>query len=239
MTTSRAERPAGTWAVEHHRGSATAFHARDLPTPMARAVWWFEVERPAVVLGSTQGPTSVDQQRAEQAGVEVVRRRSGGGAVWLAPAVTTWIDVLLPADDPLHDDDVSRAAHWLGEAWVRTLDRLGAHGAEVHRGAMVRSVWSDLVCFAGRGPGEVSCGGRKVVGISQRRTRAGARFQCAVLHRWDPAPLLEVLALDAEERAAVRQDLHESGVGVDELTGVALTPFQVAGTFFTQLPGPA
>ena len=27
--------------------------------------------------------------------------------------------------------------------------------------------------------------GAKVVGISQRRTRAGARFQCAVPRRWD------------------------------------------------------
>ena len=40
--------------------------------------------------------------------------------------------------------------------------------------------WCPLVCFAGVGPGEVLAGGRKLVGISQRRTRAGARFQCAV-----------------------------------------------------------
>jgi hypothetical protein len=28
--------------------------------------------------------------------------------------------------------------------------------------------------------------GAKVVGISQRRTRLGARFQCAVYHAWRP-----------------------------------------------------
>jgi lipoate-protein ligase A len=35
--------------------------------------------------------------------------------------------------------------------------------------------------------------GSKVVGISQRRTRRHARFQCAVSLAWDPIRLLELL----------------------------------------------
>ena len=49
------------------------------------------------------------------------------------------------------------------------------------------SVLGPVVCFAGTGPGEVLVAGRKVVGISQRRTRAGARFQCSVPILWDGA----------------------------------------------------
>ena len=82
------------------------------------------------------------------------------------------------------DDDVGRATHWLGQLWVRTLARRRVEGATVHTGAMVCRPWSKLVCFAGLGPGEVSIGERKAVGISQRRTRLGARFQCALYHRW-------------------------------------------------------
>ena len=37
-------------------------------------------------------------------------------------------------------------------------------------------------------------GERKVVGISQRRTRRWARFQCAAYVRWDPAALVALLA---------------------------------------------
>ena len=59
---------------------------------------------------------------------------------------------------------------------------------------MVRTEWSSLVCFAGRGPGEVFVDARKAVGISQRRTRDGARFQCAIHRRWDPATLVGLLA---------------------------------------------
>ena len=43
-----------------------------------------------------------------------------------------------------------------------------------------------MVCFAGVGTGEVSVGDRKLVGLSQRRTRTGARFQCLVHLAWEP-----------------------------------------------------
>ncbi len=205
---------AADWPVAHHRGSAAEFHARSIPDQPGPALWWFEVERPALVLGSTQRDDVVDADTAEAAGVEVARRRSGGGAVFLQPGETIWIDVILPADDPRWEHDVGRSFGWLGEAWVRVLRELGVTGAEAHAGPLLRRPWSDLVCFAGLGPGEVTVGDRKVVGISQRRTRAGARFQCALLQRWDPNLLLEVLALEPEARAQAKADLATSGYGV-------------------------
>ncbi|MEO6628611.1 MAG: hypothetical protein ABIP03_08580, partial [Aquihabitans sp.] len=202
------------WSLDHHSGGAGEFHALDLPVPTNRVVWWFEVQRPAIVLGSTQNLAVVDRVAADRAGVEVVRRRSGGGAVWLAPGVVTWLDLVLPAGDPLWDDDVSRAAAWVGETWVRTLDRLGHPGGNIHQGGLVATAWSPLVCFAGLGPGEVSIDGHKVLGVSQRRTRSGARFQCALLHYWDPGPLLEVLDLAPAEREAASSALVLAARGV-------------------------
>lgn len=209
------------WPVEHRQGSAVDFHGLELLDPMRRALWWFEVTREAVVLGSTQhdvvGP-----------GVEVARRRSGGGAVWLAPGQVTWVDVLLPSGDRLWDDDVVRATSWLGAAWAAALGSLGVDGAEVHHGGLIGTPWSSQVCFAGLGPGEVTVGGRKVVGISQRRTRAGARFQCAVLHRWDPSRLVDLLGLDV--------DLRPVAVGLDELLGEPTAPGDVVRALVEALP---
>lgn len=174
---------------------------------------------PAVVLGSAEDPAHVDPARAAAAGMEVARRRSGGGAVLLLPGSVVWADVVVPAGDPLWERDVGRAAWWVGEAWARALEALGAAGpaaaVEVHRGGLVRSAWSDRVCFAGLGPGEVRVGGRKVVGVSQRRTRAGAVFQCAALLGWDPAPLVDVLALPgASARAQAVAELAEVATGL-------------------------
>jgi lipoate-protein ligase A len=194
------------WRVERITGSAGALHAREFPSPLTPIVWVFTVDRPALVLGSTQPDDVVDRTATSDAGVEVARRRSGGGAVWLAPGGMSWVDVLLPRGDPLWDDDVGRAVHWLGDAWAAAI---GA-AADVHRGGMVCSAESGRACFAGLGPGEVTIGGRKAVGISQRRTRLGARFQCVAYDRWDPGPLAQFLRLSPDALAA----LEAAGTGL-------------------------
>lgn len=173
-----------------------------------------EVERPALVLGSTQRETDVDLRALDAFDVELVRRRSGGGAVLLVPGQTLWIDVELPRHDELWDDDVGRASHWLGRSWMVALADLGVRAA-VHSGGVLETAWSRRVCFGGLGPGEVTVDGRKVVGISQRRTREGARFQCVVHRRWDPVPVLGLLALHHRERAAALCELAETGAGLD------------------------
>ena len=199
------------WSVERVSGSASAFHDRELPEPVERMVWVFDVDRPALVLGSTQPDADVDAYAADRAGVEVVRRRSGGGAVLLRPGEAVWVDVVLPRGDPLWQDDVGRAAHWLGDVWAAAI----GGEATVHRGAMRQSRWSRQVCFSGLAPGEVLLGaGPKVVGISQRRTRAGARFQCAALGRWDAVGILDLLARPPGERAKAERDLTNVASGV-------------------------
>jgi lipoate---protein ligase len=113
---------------------------------------------------------------------------------------------------------VGRAAWWVGEAWVAALAALGVADAVVHRGSLVRTVWSSKVCFAGLGPGEVTVGHRKVVGISQRRTRAGVLFQCAVPLAWDPGPLLAALALSVAERSAAAVALEGAVLALEGRT---------------------
>lgn len=183
------------WSIEHHRGSAADLHARAVPDDGRRRIWVFEPTDPAVVLGSTQRDGAVDQVAAADAGIDVVRRRSGGGAVWVAPGDPVWVDVVVPRGDPWWEDDVGRAFLPVGRAWQAALAALGVPG-RVHDGPLARGPWSDLVCFAGRGPGEVFADegrGGKLVGMSQRRTRAGARFQCALPRVWSAEPLRSLL----------------------------------------------
>jgi lipoate---protein ligase len=182
------------WQVEEVSGSAGDLHGWELPERAVRCVRVSMVERPALVLGSTQRDDIVDRRAAARAGVEVVRRRSGGGAVLLEPDAHVWIDVAIPAGDGLWTDDVSRSFHWLGEVWVGALDSVAVRGATLHTAAMCHTKLSRLICFAGVGPGEVSLDGAKAVGISQRRSRAGARFQSLVLGGWNPELLVALLA---------------------------------------------
>jgi lipoate---protein ligase len=199
--------------IERHTGSAGESHAAPIPDPLPSAVAWvFELDRPALVLGSGQREGIADAQATRAAGTEVVRRHSGGGAVLLIPGRCSWIDVVLPRQDPRWSDDVGTSAHWLGDAWAAALRELGVEAA-VHRGALQKTTWGRLVCFGAVGPGEVIVGARKVVGISQRRTRIGARFQCLVLDRWNPGEVLDLLALDPADRARATGELTTAAAG--------------------------
>lgn len=199
-----------TWTVRALTESAADFHARPVPDGAGRLAWTNRPTGPALVLGSTQPDDVVDAVAAAEAGVEVVRRRSGGGAVLVEPGSQVWLDLVIARGDPLWHDDVGVAMHWVGDLWAGALASLG-EPAEVHRGGLRRTAWSDLVCFAGLGPGEVvGRGGAKVVGISQRRTRHWARFQTAALLRWDADLLRSLLRAPA---AADHGELARSALG--------------------------
>jgi len=203
-----------TWNVVQLAGSADELHHRDT-FAAPRTVTLCRVRGAALVLGSTQRDADVDHASVVSSGLEVTRRRSGGGAVLVEPDALAWIEVYVSRVDPLWVADVGRAFWWLGQVWADALAALGAPGVDVHRGPPVATAWSSKVCFAGVGAGEVTVGGRKVVGMAQRRTRAGAQFQCAALVRWDARRLLQVLALSAPERdeGAVTLGAAAAGLG--------------------------
>ena len=196
-----------------HAGSAALIHPPDRRRP-ARVVRVLHPTDRAVVLGSAQPESDVSLDAARVARTQVVRRRSGGGAVLVGPGLVVWIDVVVPAEDRLWEADVGRAFWWLGSAWVAALVEAGLPGAEMWAGGLVRSRWSGRVCFAGIGPGEVVMNGRKVVGMSQRRTRRGAGSQRTGTAHWNRAPLLDLLVLNAAERAAGTRDLATAAFGV-------------------------
>lgn len=172
-----------------------AFHLRDLGDVGEPAMWVPRLpEKPVLVLGSRQDPHAVDREACARRGVEVVRRRSGGGAVLVGENQLIWFDVLLTRDHPGWDDDVRQSFMWLSEQLAYVLRTFGIEPV-IHRGPMRNTAWSDLVCFGGLGPGEITVDGKKLVGISQRRTRNVARYQVAILRRWQPAELLALFPL--------------------------------------------
>lgn len=194
-------------------GSAASHHAlelgellaggdgRPLSTPQAR-LWRFEIDRPALVIGSRARrlQSQIDYEACSRRGVEVVERRSGGGVVLLIPGSSVWIDLVVPAGQVGLPDDVVSSMEWFGECWQKALSaqvpELGT--LEMHRGSELPTSWSSLICFAGRGPGEVFVDGGKLVGISQRRTRHGIRFQSVAYLRYDERELLELLSTEIE-----------------------------------------
>lgn len=180
------------------------------PTPTLR---WYRSDAPAIVLGRGQRGTDV---RAE--GRRVLTRFSGGGAVWLSPDVLS-LDVLVPADHPWLTPDLAEVFTLVGRCWVDGLRTLGVGDLRVHDGpstarrrGSARERLLAAVCYATLGRGEVLWRGRKLVGLAQRRRRAGALVQCGMLRRWEPRELLTSLGADPDDR-----EILTAAVGLDEV----------------------
>ena len=203
------------WKIRHPKGSVAEGHGA-VGAITSRVVLRHQVDRATVVLGSGQRDLPGLASRASAADLDVVRRRSGGGAVLLRPEGMMWVDLLIPRGDPLWDDDVGRSSSWLGAAWVDALAVVGVE-SDIYQGAHTTGLTGRAVCFVSRAAGEVLCGDRKVIGISQRRDRSGARFQCAVLFGDDAAtnsvaPLVDLLRLEPQADALVEVEARVGGL---------------------------
>lgn len=210
------ETQTGEWTIERHNDGVEILHSLGVPERPTRLVRWCVPERSALVLGSAQPESDVDVEAMSRQGVDLVRRRSGGGAVLVEPEDVVWVDVVIPANDQLWNDDVGKAFNWLGDVWLRALDALNIEDVHAHVGALITNEWSRKICFAGLGPGEIVQKNRKIIGISQRRTRAGALFQCAFLKNMRAEKLTSLLNMSREQQTQATRYLQETTLALPE-----------------------
>ena len=200
------------------------------------AVRWYGAAQQALVIGSGQRLSEVDSAALRQARVSLHRRASGGAAVLFVPGLLMQ-DIALPPDHPLYCTDITSSYAWLGAVWAETLARLGLSGIELVPVSSARAdtlATAELVrraCFGGRSPYEVMVGGRKLVGFSQIRRRAGALFQVGIYSDWPGEALTALLRLSDEERSATSSALAARVVGLDELFPLVPEPTLLMATF--------
>lgn len=190
-----------SWVVKKSKGSVADRHLT-LPTFESRQIIIHEIDKPTMVFGTAQKNMSLSADIE----CEYVSRKSGGGAVFLEPDEVLWVDFVIPRKDPLWCNDIGQSSVWLGELWVEAMKEIGVQGT-VHHEETRKNKLSSLICFAGLTTGEVTVSGKKTIGISQRRTREGAWFQCAALFSWSAKKMVDLLKL--EPRKKIIDDLLE------------------------------
>ena len=196
-----------SWIVKKSEGSVADRHLT-LPSFDARQIIIHEIDKPTMVFGTAQRNTHLE----EDIKCDYVYRKSGGGAVFLEPGQVLWVDFVIPRGDLLWCDDIRYSSVWLGELWVSALRGVGLSGG-VHDGEIRKNELSPFVCFAGLTTGEVTLFGKKIIGISQRRTREGAWFQCAALFSWPVKAIVDLLHLEPREKSI--EDLFELAAPIE------------------------
>ncbi|MBC8044172.1 MAG: lipoate--protein ligase family protein [Rhizobacter sp.] len=181
-----------------------------------------------ISLGHNQRSTDIDYGSCAEAGVDVVRRPTGGRAVYHAEEVTYSV-VLRPTK--------TNASHY---AEIHEALRLGLMNLKV-RCAFNRSS-PDLVlrykssesmpCFTAAAKYELEAEGKKIVGSAQRRWKQNGdevllqhgSILLSPKHK-DLAKFLKVH--DEQTRERIRYDLDRKTVSVSELTGAVPDPAAV------------
>lgn len=205
------------YSVLRRLGEATMFVAR--------------VARPTLVLGGSQSPDVVD---ASKLGSTSLRRRRGGGGLVLLRPDDLWIDWWIPSSDPRWSFDVHVSSIQAGTWWASVLREFTSGVVSVHEGSLEGERTFRLVCFAGRGPGEVFIDDRKTVGLTQWRVREGV-FLSTVLHAEETSDVIEYLAAVPEGlRTALDHEVLASLEHADRDT-VVLRLRQISGSWDLRL----
>jgi lipoate-protein ligase A len=126
---------------------------------------------PCLSFGRNEPVTGYDRAAIARLGVDVVRRPTGGRAVWHEHEVTYAVAAPIAAFGGL------RLGYWAIQSWLAVaLRTLGAKATLAPAGPTPAAPARSGACFAAPVGGEVLVDGRKVVGSAQVR-RGGALLQ--------------------------------------------------------------
>lgn len=174
----------------------------------AFAVWAHEA--PAIVLGCSQQQYLAGLQAAAP-GVATLVRASGGGAVLTGPWMVS-SSVALPLEHPWVSGRINASYEGLGRLYVGLLARLGVAARalapeQVAQADALLGPKLPWACFGSLASWEVvdAGGGRKLVGLAQRRQRSGVLLVAGTLVAPPDWALLCTAMGHAQDEEAMRR----------------------------------
>ena len=177
---------------------------------------------PAISLGWHQNIEEIDLAKCAEAGIDVVRRPTGGRAILHSDEVT--YSVVMVASQK----SVLSVYQQISEALVGGLNAIGAdvslEKSQPHFPSLYRSS-SSVACFASAARYEIQISGRKLVGSAQRRfARAHAEEVVlqhgSILLGSDHLRMVDFLkGLDESQRQTLRNELKQKTVDLSSALG--------------------
>lgn len=207
------------------------FCRRGLAGPTLRLYGW---DRPSISLGHFQRAEDiVDLDRCRDAGLPVVRRTTGGRAVYHHREVT--YSMVAPIPHPSFPSTIRATYEVVAHALASGLATLGLR-VERHPTDPVRprhGIGSSL-CFDSTSRYEITLDGKKLIGSAQRRWKTAFLQHGSILLAHDPAEEAlwfrprpsnpeSITGLNATEPSLTPDDIHRALIaGWERTLGVAL-----------------
>jgi lipoate-protein ligase A len=136
----------------------------------------------AIVLGSTQFSDAWSFS-----GIPIVKRNTGGSAVFIKKAQFGWVELYIPfvLAAGLKPKETFLK---VGTAFKNAFGNLGLKNISIYHKQEIFNGIAKVLCFASRAKGEVveSSNEKKILGLSQRRTREFIKIQSGFMNVYDP-----------------------------------------------------
>ncbi|MCU0583258.1 MAG: lipoate--protein ligase family protein [Syntrophales bacterium] len=193
--------------------------------PTLRFFGW---QPPAVSLGYFQKTSrEIDVAACRQAGIDIVRRPTGGKAVLHEHELT--YSLVASADHPLFTGDIVGTYRVVSACIVEALRRLGLTPEIAFEGRTAAGTPLEGYCFAAPSRYELLVGGRKICGSAQVRARGAFLQHGSLLADLDPMRIASVMGVSVDgvtkTTTALREQLGRV-VGYDDLARLLRGAFE-------------
>lgn len=176
---------------------------------------------PCLSLGRSQGLAEADLAACRAAGIDVVRRPTGGRSILHTDELTYSVSLL--QTDPRTKGGIVEGYRRLSEGLLAGLHSLGVDATQA-AGQRVPDSETTAVCFETPSDYEITVADRKLVGSAQWRAKGGVLQHGALPLCGDLARIVDYLAFSDVERIAQRRRLHLKALTMEEAISAVL-PF--------------
>jgi lipoate-protein ligase A len=211
---------AANMAVDEAILTAVA-EGRSLPT-----LRFFSWEPPCLSIGYNQAMMDeVDIARCRQAGVDLIRRPTGGRAILHTDELT--YSIVAPQGEPRVAGGVVESYRRLSAGLVRGLRFLGVDVAQAEAGHG-RDADVSAACFDAPSAYEVTAGGKKLVGSAQVRRKEAVLQHGSLPLQGDITRICRCLVVPSEERRQeLRRELQARATSLELVLGRVVSFAQV------------
>jgi lipoate-protein ligase A len=179
---------------------------------------------PCLSLGRNQSLAEANLTACRAAGVDLVRRPSGGQAVLHAGELTYSLALL--QSDPRSAGGLLEAYRRLSEGLLAGLRRLGIEAVQA-LGARQTDGPPSPICFDRPSDYEITFGGRKLIGSAQWRRRGGVLQHGSLPLAGDLTRIVDLVELGDRDREEERRRLAARVISLCEAGGQEI-PFSAA-----------
>jgi lipoate-protein ligase A len=183
---------------------------------------FFAWEPPCLSIGYNQAANEVDITKCRQAGVDLIRRPTGGRAILHTDELT--YSIVAPQGEPRVTGGVVESYRRLSAGLVRGLRLLGMDvaQAEAEHG---QDADVSAACFDAPSAYEVTVGGKKLVGSAQVRRKGAVLQHGSLPMQGDITRICCYLVVPSEERRqALRRELRARATSLELVLG-RVVPF--------------